>query len=42
MIAISREAALRARAVRAGAVLALPRKVTAAQLAKAIAKLGSR
>ena len=42
MIAISRRAALRAQAVRAGAVLALPRNVTAAQLAKAIAKLGSR
>jgi len=37
VIAISREPARRVQAIRAGAVLALPRSTTAKQLAKAIA-----
>jgi hypothetical protein len=41
VIAVSKSAAIRARAVRAGAVRALPRSTTAAQLAKAIAAIAS-
>ncbi|HUP31656.1 MAG TPA: PASTA domain-containing protein, partial [Gaiellaceae bacterium] len=42
LIAISRKPILRGQSVRAGAVRALPRNVTAKQLAKAIAKISSR
>ena len=41
LIGIARDARVRSRAVRAGAVLALPRSATAAKVAKAIARVGS-
>jgi DNA-binding NarL/FixJ family response regulator len=42
LIVISRSPATRLRAIRAGAVLALPRSISATQLAKAITTVSSR